>query len=188
MSADQTSEAGLAVGQRVRRLRMAQGTSLSALARAAGIGKATLSGLEHGTRNATLETLHAVAGVLGVPITALVLEPGAPPTQMADVHGSAVTPSLIEVFHEPQVTFELLTILVRPGVLQHSPAHAPGVTEHLTVTRGVLRVGPATAPVLLHPGEHHSWRADTAHVYEALGADEAAAVLLIRSPRTGTPS
>ncbi|MFD1365527.1 helix-turn-helix domain-containing protein [Actinoplanes sichuanensis] len=186
MSADQTSEAGRAVGQRVRRLRLAQGTSLSALARAAGIGKATLSGLEHGTRNATLETLHAVAGVLGVPITSLVLEPGAPPAQMADVHGSAVTPSLIEVFHEPGVTFELLTIRVRPGMLQDSPAHAPGVTEHLTVTRGRLRAGTADAPAVLRTGEHHSWRADTAHVYEALDDEEATAVLLIRSPVAGT--
>ena len=185
MNADQTSDVGLAVGQRVRRLRLAQGISLSALARAAGVGKATLSGLEHGTRNATLETLHAVAGVLGVPVTTLLLEPGAPPAQMAGVHGSAVTPGLIEVFHEPGVTFELLTLRVRPGVLQRSPAHAPGVTEHLTVTRGVLRVGRAEAPVIVHTGEHHSWRADAPHVYEALNSEEAAAVLLIRSPAAG---
>ncbi|MEV6347668.1 XRE family transcriptional regulator [Actinoplanes sp. NPDC051851] len=183
MNADPTSEAGLAVGQRVRRLRLAQGTSLSALARAAGIGKATLSGLEHGTRNATLETLHAVAGVLGVPVTALLLEPGAPPAQMAEVRGSAVTPRLLTVFHEPGVTFELLTIRVRPGVLQRSPAHAPGVTEHLTTIQGVLRAGRADAPAIVRPGEHHAWQADTAHVYEALGDEEATAVLLIRSPR-----
>ncbi|MEU4690556.1 XRE family transcriptional regulator [Actinoplanes sp. NPDC023714] len=182
MNADQAGDAGRAVGERVRRLRLAQGTSLSALARAAGIGKATLSGLEHGTRNATLETLHAVAGVLGVPVTTLLLEPGAPPAQMAGVHGSAVTPRLLEVFHEPGVTFELLTLHVRPGVLQRSPPHAPGVTEHLTTTRGVLRVGPAEAPVIVPTGEHHSWRADTPHVYEAIGAGEATAVLLIRSP------
>ncbi|MFR9803164.1 helix-turn-helix domain-containing protein [Pseudonocardia sp. RS010] len=35
--------------------------SLSELARRASVGKATLSGLEAGTRNPTLDTLHAVA-------------------------------------------------------------------------------------------------------------------------------
>ncbi|MEV0902438.1 XRE family transcriptional regulator [Actinoplanes sp. NPDC049802] len=182
MDGERTSEAGRAVGQRVRRLRLERGTSLSALARAAGIGKATLSGLEHGTRNATLETLHAVAGVLGVPVTTLLLEPGAPPEQMAEVQGSAVTPTLIEVFREPGVTFELLHLRVRPGVSQRSPAHAPGVTEHLTAVTGVLRVGRAEEPVIVRPGEHHSWRADAAHIYEALGDEQATAVLLIRSP------
>src|SRR4051812_41709202 len=62
------SRADPAVGQRLRRLREERGLSLSALARAAGLGKATLSGLEHGTRNPTLETLYAVAGALGVPL------------------------------------------------------------------------------------------------------------------------
>jgi transcriptional regulator with XRE-family HTH domain len=175
------------VGNRLRRLREARGISLSALARSAGIGKATLSGLELGTRNPTLETLYAVAGALGVPLTALVLEPGAPPDAAADVRGAAVTPTLLEVFEEPGVTFELLRIRVRPGVVQHSPPHAPGVTEHVTVHAGVLRAGPTEAPLLAAAGEHVAWRADQPHVYGAAGPDEVVATLLIRSPRPPTP-
>jgi transcriptional regulator with XRE-family HTH domain len=49
-----TSRFDPSVGRRLRALREARGTSLSALARAAGVGKATLSGLENGTRNPTL--------------------------------------------------------------------------------------------------------------------------------------
>ena len=45
---------------RLRALREERGISLSTLARLAGVGKATLSGLENGTRNPTLETLYAV--------------------------------------------------------------------------------------------------------------------------------
>ncbi|GAA0966664.1 XRE family transcriptional regulator [Acrocarpospora macrocephala] len=174
-------EAG--VGSRLRRLREARGISLSALARSAGIGKATLSGLELGSRNPTLETLYAVAGALGVPLTALVLEPGAPPGDAADVRGAAVTATLLEVFEEQGVTFELLRVRVRPGVVQQSPPHAPGVTEHVTVYEGVLRAGPADAPLLAAPGEHISWRADVPHVYCTVGPDEVVATLLIRSPR-----
>ncbi|GAA0733059.1 helix-turn-helix domain-containing protein [Dactylosporangium roseum] len=170
------------VGHRLRQLRESRGISLSALARSAGIGKATLSGLELGTRNPTLETLYAVAGALGVPLTALVLDPGAPPEEAADVRGAAVTATLLEVFEEPGVTFELLRMRVRPGTVQHSPPHAPGVTEHVTVYAGVLRAGPADTPLLAGPGEHISWQADVPHVYGTVGEDEVVATLLIRSP------
>lgn len=157
--------------------------SLSALARAAGIGKATLSGLEHGTRNPTLETLYAVAGALEVPLTALVLAPGDPPAAAAQVRGAAVTATLLEVFEEAGATFELLRMRVQPGVVQHSPAHASGVTEHVTVYQGVLRAGPSGAPLVAGAGEHISWRADVPHVYGTVGSDEVVASLLIRSPR-----
>jgi transcriptional regulator with XRE-family HTH domain len=175
--------ADAAVGERLRRMREARGFSLSALARAAGIGKATLSGLEHGTRNPTLETLYAVAGALGVPLTALVLKPGDPPAAAVDVRGAAVTATLLEVFDEPGATFELFWMRVRPGVAQHSPAHARGVTEHITVYGGVLRAGPEDAPLAAGPGEHVTFAADVPHVYQAGGPDEVVANLLIRSPR-----
>ncbi|GAA0400145.1 XRE family transcriptional regulator [Microbispora corallina] len=171
------------IGSRLRRLREARGISLSALARSAGIGKATLSGLELGTRNPTLETLYSVAGALGVPLTALVLEPGAPPAEAVRVPGAAVTATLLEVFEEPTATFELLRMHVRPGVVQHSPPHAPGVTEHVTVYAGVLRAGPVDAPLVAGPGEHISWQADVPHIYSTVGPDEVLATLLIRSPR-----
>ncbi|MER7274340.1 XRE family transcriptional regulator [Dactylosporangium sp. NPDC000244] len=185
MSASGTSRPGAesAVGERLRRMREARGLSLSALARAAGIGKATLSGLEHGTRNPTLETLYAVAGALGVPLTALVLKPGDPPAAAADVRGAAVTATLLEVFEEPGATFELFWMRVRPGVAQRSPAHARGVTEHITVYGGTLRAGPEDAPRTAGAGEHVTFRADVPHVYEATGPDEVVANLLIRSPR-----
>lgn len=183
MDARETTRIDPAVGSRLRQLREARGISLSALARTAGIGKATLSGLELGTRNPTLETLYAVAAALGVPLTALVLGRGDPPAAAAEVHGAAVSATLLEVFEEAGATFELLRMRVRPGVVQHSPAHAPGVTEHVTVYQGVLRAGPADAPLLATAGEHITWRADVPHVYSTVGPDEVIAGLLIRSPR-----
>src|SRR3954468_2085982 len=66
------SEPGAAVGARGRALRVERGLSLSSLASAAGIGKGSLSELETGRRNPTLDTLYALAGPLGVPLAALV--------------------------------------------------------------------------------------------------------------------
>ncbi|MEU9837193.1 XRE family transcriptional regulator [Streptosporangium sp. NPDC048047] len=181
-----------AVGSRIRRLREERGVSLSELARRAGVGKATLSGLENGTRNPTLETLWAVTAELGVPL-ALALgadeagrgpgETGAAGAAGAVVHGAAVQAALLEVFQDEAVTYELYRLTVRAGTVQTSPAHHAGVTEHVTVFGGTLRAGPADAPLTAGPGEHVSWTSDVPHTYAAAGDEDVRASLLIRYPR-----
>ncbi|MBW8803908.1 MAG: transcriptional regulator [Catenulispora sp. 13_1_20CM_3_70_7] len=178
------------IGERIRRLRTERGVSLSALASGAGVGKATLSGLEDGSRgNPTVETLYAIAGHLGVPIGALLPEPpqpgGAP---LAALHGAAVSASLLETFSDADVATELFSLRIRPGHKQQSPAHPPGTIEYLTVFAGTARVGPPDALLIVPPGGHVSWRADVSHTYSAVGVEDVRASLLIRTPRTpGTP-
>lgn len=164
------------VGPRVRALRGERGLSLSELARRAGIGKATLSGLEAGTRNPTLETLYAVTTALGLPLTALVAAPG-------PVRGAAAEMDLLRVFDEPGATFELYRMHLPAGAVQRSPAHHAGVTEHVTVFAGELESGPEDAPRRTGPGEYAEWAADTPHRYAARGPGDVHAVLLIRYPR-----
>lgn len=178
-----TSRFDPAVGRRLRELREARGISLSALARAAGVGKATISGLENGTRNPTLETMYAIAAALSVPMSALTLDPGAPASAATPVRGAAVVSTLLEVFHEPAATYEYFRIRVLPGVEQSSPAHPTGVTEHITVYQGQLTAGPVGAPLSGGPGAYLAWTADVPHVYRAVGPDEVEATLLIRTPR-----
>jgi transcriptional regulator with XRE-family HTH domain len=188
------------IGRRVTELRRERGLSLSELAARAGIGKATLSGVEAGTRNPTLETLYAITGQLGLPLAAVLAEPAEraeparragsaepasrrPEPGFADVHGDAVTAHLHAVFEEPGVTFEYYRLRIRPGRRQTSPAHGPGVTEHLSVFSGRGLAGPLDAPIPLAPGGYATWRADRPHVFEA--TEEVLAALVIRSPRTG---
>ncbi|MFF3440715.1 helix-turn-helix domain-containing protein [Streptosporangium sp. NPDC002721] len=180
----------LGIGRRIRGLREERGISLSALARAAGVGKATLSGLENGTRNPTLETLWAITAELGVPLAMAV---GTPPPVDADgsgrtegvpvVHGTAVEGTLLQVFEDEKVTYELYRLVIRAGTTQVSPAHHEGVTEHVTVFAGTLSAGPAGAPLRAGPGEHVSWRSDVPHAYTVLGDQDVHASLLIRYPR-----
>lgn len=176
-----TAEAAAGTGLLIRRLRGERGLSLSELARRAGIGKATLSGLETGTRNPTAETLYAIAGQLGVPLAALLSEPEAAPT----VEGEAVSAKLLEVFRDGAVSTELYRLTIRPGAVQVSPAHAPGVVEYLTVFSGTARVGPVAAPQVVATGEHASWVSDGPHSYAAIGDVPVEASLLIRHPLTG---
>ncbi|MFJ6196672.1 helix-turn-helix domain-containing protein [Micromonospora sp. NPDC092111] len=169
-----------AVGRRIRALREERGISLSTLARAAGVGKATLSALENGTRNPTLETLYAITAQLGVPLAAVLSGPAATPT----VRGATVTATLLESFTDRDASFELYRLRVTPGGEQLSPAHQTGVTEHVTVFAGTLRAGPADAPLTATVGGHLRWTSDVPHVYAALGDEEVAASLLLRYPRT----
>ncbi|WBB78030.1 helix-turn-helix domain-containing protein [Micromonospora sp. WMMD882] len=167
-----------AIGRRVRALREEQGVSLSALARSAGIGKATLSGLENGVRNPTLETLYAVTAQLGVPLGAVLAGPASAPS----VRGAAVRATLLEVFTEAGATYELYRMSVVPGATQLSPAHRPGVTEHVTVFTGVLRAGPVDAPSTVAAGGYLRWTSDVPHCYAAVGDEEVTASLLLRYP------
>ncbi|WP_040391033.1 helix-turn-helix domain-containing protein [Catelliglobosispora koreensis] len=172
-----------AIGRRLRQLREARGMSLSELARQAAVGKATLSGLENGTRDPRLETLYAIAAALNVPMSALTLDQGAPAHEASSVRGTAVVSRLLEVFEEPGAVYELFALTIVPGAEQLSPAHPAGVTEHVTVHSGQLRAGPAKAPLTGGPGDYVSWRSDVPHVYAALGGQEVRATLLIRTPR-----
>ncbi|WP_405148193.1 helix-turn-helix domain-containing protein [Sphaerisporangium sp. NBC_01403] len=170
MNADATD-----LGRRIRRLRQERGISLSELARRAGVGKATLSGLENGTRNPTLETLWAVTAQLGVPL-AVALGPN-PLIQGTAVHGV-----LLHVFQDEAVTYELYRLVVRAGGTQISPAHHQGVTEHITVFSGTLQAGPVDSPLLAGPGEHITWPSDVQHSYAAIGGQDVHASLLMRYP------
>lgn len=169
------------VGRRIRRLRGERGLSLSELALRAGVGKATLSGLEAGTRNPTIETLYAITAQLAVPLAAVLGDPAAEhPGAPEVVHGSAVSAALLETFTDGPVITELYRLRIRPGRVQTSPAHPLGATEFLTVYAGTARVGPADAPVVVPAGGHTSWVSDVPHIYAAETGEEVHASLVIR--------
>src|SRR5688572_28624676 len=63
--------AGRVLGANLRARRDEQGISLSELARRSGIAKGTLSQLESGGGNPTIETVFSLSNALGVPVSAL---------------------------------------------------------------------------------------------------------------------
>ncbi|MGW4379468.1 helix-turn-helix domain-containing protein [Kitasatospora sp. NPDC004531] len=171
------------IGLRLRELRTASGLSLSELARRSGVGKATLSGLEAGSRNPTLETLYALTTTLGLPLSAALREPEAAGRdaalgRSAAVSGRVLDAVLLERFEDAAAVTETYRIRIRPGAVQRSAAHTPGTVEHLLVLSGTAEAGGAT----VGPGGHHSWAADVPHSYEAV-AEKVEAVLIVRHPR-----
>jgi transcriptional regulator with XRE-family HTH domain len=179
MASARTSTLAQEIGRRIQALRAERGISLSELARGAGLGKATLSAVESGTRNATLETLYGIAARLDVPLTALLAAPT--PKDPPTVRGAAVTAELLEVFADDIATTELYRLTIRPGKTQTSPAHPQGVVEYLTVFAGTALVGPPDAPLTVTAGGHVSFASDVPHIYAAIDG-EVRASLVIRHP------
>jgi transcriptional regulator with XRE-family HTH domain len=176
---DRDTAAG--IGRRVRALRIERGLSLSELARRAGIGKGSLSEIEGGRRNPTIETLYALCGPMSVPMTALV---GDEPSASGDhphTRSGGMTSVTLDVRHLPDHTVEVFRLEFAPGADHTSPAHGPGVVEHITVVAGTVSVGPVGRMRTVTTGASTSFRSDSAHRYRA-GEEPAEAVLVILTP------
>ncbi|MBN8423869.1 helix-turn-helix transcriptional regulator [Microbacterium esteraromaticum] len=157
----------------LRREREAAELSVSELARRAGVSKATISQLESGSGNPSVETLWAIGDALGVPFATLVEERTTAPRliRLGDHAGvpSAAAPYLATLLSAaaPGTRRDIYLIQAEPGEPRRSLPHHVGTTEHVILISGEALIGPAEAPVLVHPGDYLSYAGDAAHVFEA---------------------
>ncbi len=151
----------------LRRLRIARHLSLSELARATTISKATLSSIENGRANPTVETLAALAGALRVSLSDLLQELPAgevrvlrgsrrdrtAPTQLLDTLAAGAAVEVAELSFPAGSSRELEPL---PG----------GSRAHLYVLSGKLMAGPVERVTELGAGDYLAFPSDVAHVYE----------------------
>jgi transcriptional regulator with XRE-family HTH domain len=160
------------VGTHLRRLRTEQSLSLSDLARSSGVAKATLSALEGGRGNPTLETLSALAAALQIPMGDLITPADPAPVTVVrsdegtDIPGTANDLRLIARF-TPGGTVEVYEASWPKRSTRNAGGHGPGTREHVIVTRGGLKVGPLGREVGLAGGDYATFAADEPHLYEA---------------------
>ncbi|MER5281113.1 helix-turn-helix transcriptional regulator [Streptomyces sp. NPDC002809] len=178
------------VGRRLRALRRERDLSLSELSRRSRVGKGTLSELESGTRNPTLETLYALTTALGLPLSAVLsdLRPGdGSGPALPGVSGSAVTAVLLERYEDGAAVTDVFRISITAGAVQESEGHVPGTRESLMVLSGTAVVGPPDDTRTAGPGAFAHWRADALHVYGAPDGD-VEGILFVRYPPPGEPA
>jgi transcriptional regulator with XRE-family HTH domain len=172
------------VGERIKDLRTQRGISLTALAGTTRLGKGTLSELERGQRNPTLDTLFAVATALSVPLGDLLMTGngdfvrGGPPGPHA--HGQNIDAELIGRWTELAEVVEVYRMTVSQGRRQ-SQRHAAGVVESITLVSGEIAVGANDDPAHLVGGQSHTFPGDQDHFYEGL-AHRSSTVLVMRYP------
>ncbi|MEU4190518.1 XRE family transcriptional regulator [Kribbella sp. NPDC026611] len=178
--------AGKLLGANLRAARDEQGISLSELARRSGIAKGTLSQLESGTGNPTIETVFSLSNALGVPVSALLTESTGSDVVLvrsADVEvlpGDAIDLRLLRRLEHPGGLFEIYNQEFRPDAAQHSEGH-PG-TEHHIVLSGRLRVTTRNRVEELGPGDYLAFRAAAPHGYEAVDGPVRSVLLLEYPP------
>ncbi|MCG5471638.1 XRE family transcriptional regulator [Micromonospora sp. LAH09] len=171
----------------LRRERERVGISLTELARRAGVAKSTLSQLESGTGNPSVETLWALGGALGVPFSRLVeptddavrvVRAGDGPrvrSERADFTGTLLSAGAAHLRRD------IYLIELEPGAIRAADGHTPRSVEHVVLAAGRLRVGPESAPVELEPGDYATFPGDAPHRYEAL-TQGTFAVLIMEHP------
>jgi transcriptional regulator with XRE-family HTH domain len=163
-----------AIAAALRRERERAGLTLSEVARRAGLAKSTLSQLESGTGNPSVETLWSLGVALGVPFSQLV-DPPAPQVRVVRAGKGAVIQSERAAFlatllsaGSPHARRDLYVIALEPGSVRSAEPHIPGSVEHIVVAAGRMRAGPLDALIELAPGDYASFRGDIRHSYEAL--------------------
>ena len=164
------------VSMSLRRERARAALSLTELAKRAGIAKSTLSQLENGTGNPSLETLWALGTALGIPLSRLIDPP------RSEIHViRAGEGAVLHAEHDPYAAVMLASgppgahrdiyrVFAEPGAGHRARPHAPGTVEHVILGAGRALVGPEGEAVELGPGDYLRYPGDIPHVFDALEA------------------
>jgi transcriptional regulator with XRE-family HTH domain len=175
--AQHTEPAQATLARNLRRLRVARRWSLSELAAAADMGKATLSAIENARANPTVDTLAALAAALEVEITAL-LE-AAPADEVTLVRAGDGEPNEDGLARlGPLAAGEMHRASFDPRSTVIARPRPAGTRAHVVVTRGTLVAGPAERIVELGAGDYLSFPADRPYEFNTARSGAAAVIVL----------
>ena len=153
------------------------------LARQAGLSKGTLSGLEAGYGNPTIETLDVIAFALRIPLTDLLApDTDSGPVRIPSTPASTDSPTreLLRRIGSGH-SLELWRLRMPAHTSLDGVRHAPGTVEHLLVAEGFVVAGPSDEPCQLERGDLLAFAGDRPHLYRT--ENEAADItVVIASP------
>jgi transcriptional regulator with XRE-family HTH domain len=168
----------------LRRERARAGLSLTELARRAGIAKSTLSQLESGVGNPSLETLWALAQALGIALSRLV----DPPRQGIQVirageglvmHAErAAYDAALLASCPPGARRDIYRVIGQPGAPHLAHPHMPGTIEHVILGVGHVLAGPEGEAVELAPGDYLRYPGDVPHIFDAREPNTTAVIIM----------
>lgn len=175
------------IAEAITRERQRAGISLSALAGAAGLAKSTLSQLEAGKGNPSIETLWAIATALDIPFSFL-FEGQQPELQLvrANAHNNlssenAPFEALLLAKCPPNIRRDIFRVTLQAPTARDAEAHPRGTVEHALVCEGRVRLGPIDALQDMGPGDYYRYPGDGPHSYAAL-SERAMLLLVMEGP------
>src|SRR5471030_1891305 len=171
------------IAKALLRERQRTGLSLAEVARRAGVAKSTLSQLEAGNGNPSLETLWALCVALDIPFARLmepqinksqVIRRGEGPSVAAEL---ANYKAVLLATCPPGARRDIYLLMTQPGADRVSQPHSPGSVEHIIITQGQALVGLVNEPFTLNFGDYICYPADQEHIFRALEADTQAVLV-----------
>lgn len=184
MMIHESSDTRARLASNVRRLRIARHLSLSQLARDTSMSKATLSGIEGGRGNPTVDTLTVLADALGVPIAELLQEPTVGEVHIVRLAQTRPWPPsgglgerALERLSQLSGSLEVLELALASHEVHRCEPRADGSREAVFVTQGKLIAGPVERISELGSGDYASFPADVPYLYETGRAPARALVL-----------
>ena len=166
--------ASQALARNLKRKRLERAISLSELARTSGVSKATLSGLERGTGNPSVDTVWALSRALNAPFGELFDENDQDVVKILRIDEAQVVTSERGFIgrkllgRQGRGGLEVYVLDLERGAKRNAAPHSPGVIEHVIVVAGRAEVGPDNEPTVIEEGDRVTFSADRPHHYYAL--------------------
>ncbi|MFY0664377.1 MAG: helix-turn-helix transcriptional regulator [Natronospirillum sp.] len=165
------------LGNQLRQLRLEKDWSLDQAALQTGVSKAMLGQIERGESSPTIATLWKIATGLHISFSTLTqsLTPMGEqhvrssanaeriPAADTDIHVTTLFP------FDPNLGFEVMSLLLQPGSQSLSEPHDAQVIEHCIVVSGTLDILLTDTWVTLQAGEALRFAADQPHGYRNSG-------------------
>ena len=160
---------------------MTRELTLSALAAQAGVAKSTVSLIERGQGNPSIDTVWELASALGVPFASLFHDE--PPTddvtvvRADDTSVIATDPAGLEtnglvlrhlLTRTGGALIEIYTLTLDEDAIRHANAHVNGLFEHLTIMAGTVEISTESFREVVGQGDLISFRADRPHSYRVI--------------------
>ncbi|MEV6981478.1 XRE family transcriptional regulator [Sphaerisporangium sp. NPDC051017] len=157
------------VARNVRRFRLERAMSLGELARRSGLSKQTLSKIENGEGNPTVETLALLGAALDLPTRRLLTEWGTPVyvQRQGESEWSTTGNGTERLLDETYGSGYVRTLVLRLERGERDPepidALTAGTLHHIYVITGRLRTGPVAEPVDINAGDFVRFPGDVPH-------------------------
>ncbi|MCA9580163.1 MAG: helix-turn-helix transcriptional regulator [Myxococcales bacterium] len=177
----------------LRALRERRGLTQHSFAKACGIPRTTLSGLESGMGNPTLGVLTRVADTLGASLEELLSAPRTEveyfpaaklPVQRRGPKGLA---KVVKLLPYPVPGMEIDRMELPKGGRVPGVPHRPGTFEYLYCEQGQIQLWVAGTEIALRQGDVAAFPGDQRHSYHQTGAETAVGFSVVHLAPLGRP-
>jgi transcriptional regulator with XRE-family HTH domain len=178
------SEVSKFLSTNINSLRRSRGLSQSGLAKLASVPRSTVTYLESGTGNPSLQNLIRVAGALQVSIEELLRKPrgNCQLIKKDSIQGQKRANGMVVIFKllpDPIPAMELDRVKIQPGARMGGVPHTPQTKEYMVCISGQIEVAVSGTKYQVDPGDVLAFSGDQPHSYSNRSEHEAEFVSVV---------